>query len=237
MTDFPFSDVDFEPKDVEHHEVVPHSQPATGRSLARRLALQALYELDTTLHSVDVIMTHFLSHDKESLSMEVVIEGEENGEIQSQLSDLLTEDQVSVNEDTRIIYYFQRLVYNIAKERKVLDDLLQTFAPDFPIEQVAVVDRNILRIALYEIAVDNKIPLGVAIDEAIELSKMFGADSTARFVNGVLGAIAQNLRAVRETLKESLEERQPEKRGLVLEENDSRPLYLIEADEDSDDTE
>jgi N utilization substance protein B len=237
MTDFPFSDVDFEPKDVEQHEVIPHSQPATGRSLARRLALQALYELDTTLHSVDVIMSHFLSNDQESLSMEVVIEGEDSGIVQQQLSKLLAEDRTSENEETRIIEYFQRLVFNIAQGRKVMDELLQTYAPDFPIEQVAVVDRNILRIALFEMAVDTKIPLGVAIDEAIELSKMFGADSTARFVNGVLGAIAGNLRSVRESLHASLKERNRESRRLILEENDQRPLYLIDVDEEEDDTE
>lgn len=71
-----------------------------------------------------------------------------------------------------------------------LDRLIAEHAPEWPLEQVAVIDRNILRIALWEIAAAQQTPLKVAINEAVELSKVFGSDSTPRFVNGVLGSLA-----------------------------------------------
>jgi N utilization substance protein B len=71
-----------------------------------------------------------------------------------------------------------------------LDTLISQHAPEWPLEQVAVIDRNILRIALWEIAVSKETPLKVAINEAVELAKVFGSDSTPRFVNGVLGSLA-----------------------------------------------
>lgn len=82
------------------------------------------------------------------------------------------------------------LVYGVLQHRAVLDAYIQKQAPEWPLEQVAIVDRNILRMALYELAQDSRTPLKVVINEAIELGKTFGSDSTPRFVNGVLGALA-----------------------------------------------
>lgn len=81
-----------------------------------------------------------------------------------------------------------------------LDRLIAVHAPEWPLEQVAVIDRNILRIALWEIAVDKKTPLKVAINEAVELSKVYGSDSTPRFVNGVLGSLALHHSEIIQTL-------------------------------------
>ena len=78
-------------------------------------------------------------------------------------------------------------VYPLIKE---LDEEISKHAPEWPMEQVAVIDRNILRIATWEFAVSKKTPLKVAINEAIELAKVYGTDSTPRFVNGVLGSLA-----------------------------------------------
>jgi N utilization substance protein B len=71
-----------------------------------------------------------------------------------------------------------------------LDQIIARHAPEWPLDQVAIIDRNIMRIALWEIAVSNQTPLKVAINEAVELGKMYGSDSTPRFVNGVLGSLA-----------------------------------------------
>lgn len=71
-----------------------------------------------------------------------------------------------------------------------LDNLIAQHAPEWPMDQVAIIDRNILRIALWEFAVSQVTPLKVAINEAIEMAKIYGSDSTPRFVNGVLGALA-----------------------------------------------
>ena len=71
-----------------------------------------------------------------------------------------------------------------------LDHFIAQHAPEWPLDQIAIIDRNILRIALWEIAVSDQTPIKVAINEAIELSKAYGSDSTPRFVNGVLGSLA-----------------------------------------------
>jgi len=71
-----------------------------------------------------------------------------------------------------------------------LDHFIAQQAPEWPLDQIAIIDRNILRIALWEIAVSDQTPIKVAINEAIELSKTYGSDSTPRFVNGVLGSLA-----------------------------------------------
>ena len=83
-----------------------------------------------------------------------------------------------------------RLVSGVLAIRPRLDVLIHRYAPEWPLDQIAVVDRNILRIAIYEMAVDETVPLKVAINEAIELAKTFGSESTPRFVNGVLGTLA-----------------------------------------------
>jgi N utilization substance protein B len=73
-----------------------------------------------------------------------------------------------------------------------IDATLSKYAPDWPIEQIMIVDRNILRIGAYELLFDTDIPPKVAINEAIEIAKTFGGDSSGRFINGVLGAIYKN---------------------------------------------
>ncbi len=95
------------------------------------------------------------------------------------------------------------LVYGVLQHRAVLDAYIQRQAPEWPLEQVAVVDRNILRMALYELAQDSRTPLKVVINEAVELGKTFGSDSTPRFVNGVLGALAPLRKEVARRIQEN----------------------------------
>jgi N utilization substance protein B len=73
-----------------------------------------------------------------------------------------------------------------------MDEIIAKHAPEWPIDQVAVIDRNILRIALWEFAVKECTPVKVAINEAVELAKMYGSESTPRFVNGVLGSLTEH---------------------------------------------
>ena len=75
-------------------------------------------------------------------------------------------------------------------KRAWLDQVIHRHAPEWPLSQMAYIDRNVLRIAIWEFAVSGETPLKVAINEAVELSKRFGSDSSARFVNGVLGPLA-----------------------------------------------
>ena len=85
--------------------------------------------------------------------------------------------------------FARNLVFGILEHKAYLDELIQKNAPEWPVEQIAIIDRNILRIAIFEIAVDQGTPLKVAINEAVELAKLFGSDSAPRFINGVLGAL------------------------------------------------
>jgi len=85
-----------------------------------------------------------------------------------------------------------------------LDAFIAEHAPEWPMDQVAIIDRNILRIALWEFAVENCTPIKVAINEAIELAKMYGSDSTPRFVNGVLGSLANRQQEISQKLHATL---------------------------------
>ena len=84
--------------------------------------------------------------------------------------------------------FLRRLISGVLKHRSQLDALIQKYAPAWPVEQVAVIDRNLLRIALYELSGETETPPKVAINEAVDLAKMFGSDNSSRFVNGVLGS-------------------------------------------------
>jgi N utilization substance protein B len=83
--------------------------------------------------------------------------------------------------------FLRDLVGGVMKHRDHLDRLIQKYAPAWPVAQIAVVDRNILRIALYELSGATGTPPKVAINEAVDLAKLFGSDNSSRFVNGVLG--------------------------------------------------
>ncbi len=85
--------------------------------------------------------------------------------------------------------FCRAIVFGVLRYQPVLDDVIHRIAPEWPIEQMAPVDRNILRLAAYEMMVDCSAPPKVAINEAVELAKLFGSDSSSRFVNGVLGTL------------------------------------------------
>jgi len=85
--------------------------------------------------------------------------------------------------------FSEELVKGVLRNKPELDALIKKFAPAFPPEQMSIIDRNILRLAIFEILFNDKTPLKVAINEAVELAKEFGSDSSPRLINGVLGSI------------------------------------------------
>lgn len=93
------------------------------------------------------------------------------------------------------------IVQGIAPIRELLDRHIAEHAPEWPIDQVSIIDRNLLRIALWEFAVKDETPIKVAINEAIELAKIYGSDSTPRFINGVLGSLASREQEIRAALQ------------------------------------
>ncbi len=93
------------------------------------------------------------------------------------------------NLDPRVVAYAQELLAGVRAHEAELDALIQASAPEWPIAQMARIDKNILRLALYEILYNSAVPAKAAINEAVELAKQYGSDASSRFVNGVLGAI------------------------------------------------
>ncbi len=128
-----------------------------ARRRARILALQTLYEIDSTGHEVEKALDNLLA---------------DGG---------LSEENAS---------FTRELANGVVQNREEIDEHIKRFAPAWPIEQIAAVDKNILRLAIFEILLDNKVPTKVAINEAVELAKTFGSDNSSRFVNGVLGAVS-----------------------------------------------
>jgi len=102
--------------------------------------------------------------------------------------------------DGKLSEFARQIVMGIWPMVATLDHFIAENAPEWPLDQVAIVDRNILRIALWEFAVYRKTPIKVAINEAVELAKVYGSDSTPRFVNGVLGSLANRLNEIQQAL-------------------------------------
>ncbi len=110
---------------------------------------------------------------------------------------------------SRLERFARRIVREVLLLRPILDRYIARHAPEWPVENLAPIDRNILRIALWEMALYPKTPLKVAINEAVELAKTFGSASSARFVNGVLGSVLNELDALREELQTFLKAQEP----------------------------
>ncbi|MGD2103823.1 MAG: transcription antitermination factor NusB [Anaerolineae bacterium] len=98
--------------------------------------------------------------------------------------------------------FTRHLVTGVLDHQDVLDGFIHEHAPEWPLEQMAYIDRNILRMAIFEFAVDGSTPVKVAINEAVELAKDFGSDSAPRFVNGVLGSLADRKDAIAEAAQQ-----------------------------------
>lgn len=102
--------------------------------------------------------------------------------------------------DDRLAEFARQIIFGVLPLHARLDGFIAQYAPEWPMDQVATIDRNILRIALWEFAVYHNTPIKVAINEAVELAKTFGSDSTPRFVNGVLGSLADHQNEIRQYL-------------------------------------
>ncbi len=140
---------------------------ASNRHLGRIVALQTLYEYEFRIESAD-----------------------SSADIHEILSRNLKRYETAID-DTDFV---EALVTGVLKEQKALDEKIQPIAHDWPIDQIARVDRNILRLGVYELLNQADIvPPKVAINEAVELAKAFGSDNSSKFVNGVLGTAYRTL--------------------------------------------
>jgi transcription antitermination factor NusB len=226
MSDYP----EFDPNsaDVIHREEIPHELTNDVRSLARRVALQVLYQVDSSHHSIAEVMRYYLVIDRTSgkiadieLEIASLVGGivrqvpldspfipriHEFHRVYDQNGTLREGHPEQAQRLSAILKYLEaepdvvRLTNGVVRYQEQLDAIIQEYAPEFPILQVAIIDRNVLRLAVYELCIDLHTPVSVAIDEAVNLAQLFGAEGSPRFVNGVLGSIAVNLEEVRTLL-------------------------------------
>lgn len=104
------------------------------------------------------------------------------------------------NIDSSGAEFASQLVQGVLHNMEGMDILIARYAPEWPLDQMAVIDRNILRIAIYEFIASEETPVKVAINEAVELAKTYGSDSAPRFINGVLGTLAEQIPELRNEL-------------------------------------
>lgn len=149
------------------------------RHQARILAMQTLFEFDTTDHELDEIIGRI--HFNES-------------ELPDSVKNEADEDEVAVDEvPADVAKHADLLARGTVSELQQIDPIIEEAAPQFPIAQIATVDRNVLRLAIYELRHQPNVPVPVAINEAVEIAKRFGGENSSRFVNGVLGTISRQL--------------------------------------------
>ncbi|MGH7218656.1 MAG: transcription antitermination factor NusB [Candidatus Microsaccharimonas sp.] len=140
---------------------------ASNRHLGRIVALQTLYEFEFRKECAD-----------------------DSVDVKEILSRNLERYETAIDDIT----FVETLVNGVLEEEKAIDEKIQPIAPDWPIEQIARIDRNILRIGVYELLHQAKVvPPKVVINEAVELAKAFGSDNSSKFVNGVLGTAYRTL--------------------------------------------
>jgi len=135
----------------------------SNRHLGRTIAMQALYQYDFRKYPPEAL-AEIISHSISEFAPTYDDQG-----------------------------FIKELIDGVLARQAEIDGIITHYAPEWPIEQITVVDRNILRIGVYELKWVANIPSKVAINEAIELAKTFGGESSGRFVNGVLGAIFKDM--------------------------------------------
>lgn len=138
---------------------------ASNRHLGRIVALQTLYEQDFREEVND-----------DAFNLDEVL-----------ARNIERYDQTIDDKD-----FIKQLVNGVNEHREQLDDLIRPVAPEWPIEQIARMDRIILRIGTYELTHDQSVPPKVVINEAVELAKAFGGENSSKFINGVLGTLLRN---------------------------------------------
>ena len=139
---------------------------ASNRHLGRIIALQTLYEQEFRLES-----------------------GDEGFDLDEVLARNIARYRQLLDDQT----FVEQLVRGVIKHQKDLDEQLQPIAPEWPIDQIARMDRVVLRIGLYELRFEENVPPKVVINEAVELAKAFGGENSSKFVNGVLGTALRQI--------------------------------------------
>lgn len=134
-------------------------------------------------------------HLSRSIAMQVLYEWDFNGKKNETIEDLISRGIREFGPGLDSDSFVRSLVNGVANHLKELDRIIEKAAPEWPLDQITVVDRNILRLGLYELLFGNRdeVPPKVAINEAIELAKTFGGEASGKFINGVLGTVYREI--------------------------------------------
>lgn len=149
-------------------------------------------------------------HLSRSIAMQTLYEWDFKGWDGKKLDEIIKKNIAEFGPGMDDISFVSALAKGVVKNQDKIDPLIEKCAPEWPLDQVTVIDRNILRLGIYELLFGNyeEVPPKVAINEAIELAKSFGGESSGRFVNGVLGTIYRELG---EPLKDDSSEKRKKK--------------------------
>ncbi|OGY41311.1 MAG: transcription antitermination factor NusB [Candidatus Buchananbacteria bacterium RBG_13_36_9] len=134
-------------------------------------------------------------HLSRTIAMQTLYQWDFNGQKEKELDALLDYNMNEFAPGFKDEEFAKHLVEGVIKNLKEIDDSIKKYATEWPLEQITIVDRNVLRLGIFELVYDPDIPSKVAINEAIEVAKTFGGESSGKFVNGVLGAIYKELAA------------------------------------------
>ncbi len=134
-------------------------------------------------------------HLSRSIVLQTLFEWDFNGNNNSAIPEIMTRDIEEFASGAGDDDFMKALAVGVASKRKELDKIIEKAAPDWPLDKIANVDRNVLRIGLYELLFSDRtqVPAKVAINEAIELAKTYGGGTSGKFINGVLGAVYKEL--------------------------------------------
>jgi len=132
-------------------------------------------------------------HLSRTIALQTLYEWDFNGKDEKNLLRNLKTNSHEFAPDFNDKGFSQSIVKEVIKKSDEIDKIIEKYAPDWPIDQITIVDRNVLRMGIYELKYNPEIPPKVAINEAIELAKGFGGQSSGKFVNGVLGAVFRDM--------------------------------------------
>ncbi|MGB0757734.1 MAG: transcription antitermination factor NusB [Patescibacteria group bacterium] len=129
-------------------------------------------------------------------------------------------------------HFSRDILEGVRKNIDAINDLITKYAPEWPLEQITLVDRNVLRIGIFELKFSETIPPKVAINEAIELAKTFGGDASGKFINGVLGSIYKQMQAdgEKQDMENPMGEQQTSAGGIIFYEEEGKKMYAVVLD-------
>jgi len=132
-------------------------------------------------------------HLARTIAMQTLFSWDFNGKQEKDLNDLIEQNFKQFAPKFNDHGFVKCIINGVIKNEAEIDKYITKYATEWPLDQITIVDRNILRIGVYELVFDQDIPSKVAINEAIEIAKTFGGESSGKFVNGVLGAIYKDV--------------------------------------------